>query len=175
MGILPAFDGIDIGISHSRFNGYLDFEIPNALDEHVRLFVNEWVAATDEDKVLVSQMMDRVHSSVLSAYAERMSALAVREKDMGVLREAVLALGLAFLSAWDDRDTLTVMPLPWHSAKLLETDPKALFEKCANELDGRLAEALRMFSNRDSQNQTIECMGYRIGSNDGGFVYERTW
>jgi hypothetical protein len=171
---VQAMDALDQAISAEKFNGYLPLTIPHDLDAIPGQFVGSYSRADIVDREL-APTLHRGADSVLLAFSERQAALAVRIQSQDILRLSVLAIGLASLVTNDERDGMLVMPLPWRTAELLRQEPKSVFVAAAETLPPVAQKALLAFANRDSEDQTLACMGYVEGSDGGGFRYVRTW
>lgn len=161
-------------VSSTQFHGYGPRPIPHDLDRKVDQFIEACLsAAHDERQLLECLPMDAV--SVLLAFAERQAALAVRAKSLELVVRALIAVSVSAEIRGDEREGMLILPLPWHSAELLGADPADVFKSAAAILPASGAAVLLGFSKRSRDDQTLDCMGYKTGSDEGGFRYVRTW
>jgi hypothetical protein len=91
-------------LTGKQFNGYLRLRLPHELDDVVNQVVAAYRSATPaERQAIVSDMQPRA-AGVLSAYGERMAAIAVRSQSVEPLQRGLVAMGMA------DRDSRTTAP-----------------------------------------------------------------
>jgi hypothetical protein len=172
--LVDALNSLEEAVAHTEFTGYGPREIPHKLDSLPEAVVDLYLAADSHDKELVS-CLSAVAAQVLCSFAERLSAVAVRNESAVALKRSLLALGIAASIETDERNVLSVASLPWHSAKLLGINPSVVFMESAMQLPRPGREFLLAFSRRPPESRSIACMGYIEGSDNDGFRYERTW
>ena len=165
---------LETAVSNKLFHGYGPRPIPDDLDQRLGQFVATYLSSSLDEQALL-KCLPRETADVLLAFAERQAALAVRMKSHHTLTQSLVALGLAAEINNDESQSMSVFPLPWHAAKQLAAEPKIAFTQASSLLPqiGRLA--LLSFCQRTPEDQTLSCMGYVAGSEDGGFRYVRTW
>lgn len=169
-----ALATLESEISSNLFHGYGPRAIPHELDGKLERFVEAYLEAAQSEHELLS-CLPRDATDVLLAFAERQAAHAIRAKSQELLVRSLVALGLAAEIADDERECMSVLPLPWHSAKVLAGKPKVIFEQASVLLPATGRQALLAFCQRAPEDQTLSCMGYVAGSDQGGFRYVRTW
>ncbi|HCN76762.1 MAG TPA: hypothetical protein DIT13_06160 [Verrucomicrobiales bacterium] len=169
-----ALTCFESAVSSTQFHGYGPRPIPHDLDGAVDRFIDAYLSATHEERRLLECLPTNA-ASVLLAFAERQATLAVRVKSKELLVRALIAVGLSAEIRADEREGMMILPLPWHSAQFLDYNPADVFKQAATVLPAVGAQALVSFSQRSPDDQTLDCMGYRTGSDEGGFRYVRTW
>ena len=171
---IEALTTLENEISSELFHGYGPLVIPHELDHRIEQFIDRYLAATNTERELL-KTLPRDASHVLLAFAERQAAHAIRASSQEPLVRSLIAVGLAAEVADDGREGMSVLPLPWHSAELLASEPKVVFEQASALLPAKGTQALLAFCRRAPEDQTLCCMGYVAGSDQGGFRYVRTW
>lgn len=152
--------------------GYGRLPIPSNRDIEVMALLGSAIGSSSLSQF--GGQLRREHHMVLRAFAERMASLGVRTKDAGKLKVGLVALGLAGLED-GCREALLLLPLFYHAAGLLGMHPRALFVSAQALLQRPSALQLEQFLARRDEDKSLESMGYRIGSDDDGFRYERMW
>lgn len=142
--------------------GYLDWPLPSTRDTEI----GELLATRPAPELGESS------GRVLLVFAERMAALAVRDRDPDTLRRGLRAAAVAAEVESDSRGVVLVLPTLWHSAGLLGLDRAAEFTAFADQTGGELVAG---FAGRRPEDQTLECMGYVEVDDADGFRYQRTW
>lgn len=153
--------------------GYLKWSIPHERDGEIARIVDRF--ARDIEQGCPRAPLNGDQGQALAVFAERMASLAVRDRDPEYIRRGLLALGLAASVSYDVREEILVMSLLWRSAVLLGIDAAHLFTSIGAVLNGRGGQQLASFAQRSPEHQSIEAMGYVVGSDDAGFRYRRTW
>lgn len=153
--------------------GYLKWSIPHERDGQIAEVVDRFARDIEQGRPRAPLNGDQ--GKALAGFAERMAALAVRERDPEHLRRGLLALGLAASVSYDIREEILVMPLLWRSAELLGIDPAHEFTAIGAAVGGPGGEQLVSFVRRSARDRGIEAMGYVEDTDEGGFRYRRTW
>lgn len=161
-------------LSTGVYSGYLPKRIPDPLDAKIAIFI-DWFLDSDELEQGLLSCLPANASEVLLVFAERQAALAVRSSSMRALPASAVAIGMAAAIADDEREGMLVMPLPWRAAAMLGVHQAHLFASNASKVPGKGAQALLAFVSRKPEDQSLDCMGYREGSDADGFRFERTW
>lgn len=161
-------------IGKGTFDGYLRRVIPHPLDAVVRTVVRSYQESDDDEQALIT-CLPRQAASVFLVFAERQAALAVRMQLPTALMEAAVAIGLAASALDDAREGMLVMPVVWHAAAMLGVHQSHLFSSAAGKVRASGAQALTAFIGRKPEDQTLECMGYKEGTDKDGFRFVRTW
>ncbi|WP_295637665.1 hypothetical protein [uncultured Methylibium sp.] len=161
-------------LTSGTFDAYLPRPIPHDLDAFVQTIVRSYQESEADEQALIACLPDQ-GASILLGFAERQAALAVRTKRPSALAEAAVAVGLAAAARDNDREGMLVMPVVWHAAALLGVHQQHLFRSAAGKVAGPGSRALSAFVERKPEDQTLECMGYREGSDKDGFRFVRTW
>ena len=174
LSFIDALASLENEISIGLFQGYGPLEIPHELDHKIEQLIGSFLAAKHSERELLSSLPGDA-SNVLLAFAERQAAHAIRANSQEPLVRSLIAVGLAAEVADDGRAGISVLPLPWHSAHLLASEPKLVFERASTLLPAKGKQALLAFCQRAPEDQTLRCMGYVAGSDQGGFRYVRTW
>ena len=154
-----------------QFNGYLKIKLPHDLDAVVDSAVD---AYRGEDASRRQQMIDETTlgvAGVLSAYGQRMAAVAVRAQSPVVLERALLAVGIAQGRLQDPRDNLYPLAAINHSATLLGTDLGQVIDRVATLLPAPAVQALRAFASRAERDKSLRAMGLGTAGQGAEFRY----
>jgi hypothetical protein len=170
--LTDLLDALGRQFADGSFNGYLPREIPHELDDRVRAVLRSFLAAPDDERVLLACLP---RSSVFLLFAEREASRAVRQRSPELLMDAAIAIGMAAVQHNDEREGVMVMPVVWHAAAQLGVAQAPLFTSAANQVPEAGAKALLDFLTRKPENQTLKCMGYREGADHDGFRFVRDW
>lgn len=142
-----------------QFNGYLKIKLPHALDAVVDSVVDAYRGEhASRRQQMIDEATPRV-AGVLSAYGQRMAAVAVRAQSPAVLERALVAVGMAHSRLEDPRDNLYPLAAINHSATLLGTELGQLIDRVATALPDPAVQALRDFASRADQDKSLRAMG----------------
>lgn len=161
------------------FNSLIDDEhmdyssqpIPYELDYVVSDLVNLYKSLSPVEREIVYSLASERNSYTLLAFAERMAALAVREKSRERLLDGLLSLIIENYNA-DWRDNVTKLAPLYHSAVKIGIDPQSLFTEAASYGNNEVAEVIRDFSQREPEDRSIEAFGYKETYESDGFRYK---
>src|SRR5690242_4318116 len=96
-------------LADREFNGLLRRRIPHALDDVVERVVADYRSAPPtQRRDMLGEVQPRI-ADVLSAYGERMAAVAVRQSSTEPLRRGLVAMGMAEGALTDPRNNLLVL------------------------------------------------------------------
>ena len=151
--------------------GYLYWPLPNHLDDELTRIIKSFVDSPHATQDMIGARFRGEYSGMLQSFAERMSILGVRESSPERLFDGLVALVIEDFSA-DYRETMPIVSLLYNSALRIAADPQDLFEQAAAIASPESAQILREFTQSP---QSIEAMGYKEVTDDGGFWYQRTW
>ncbi len=115
------------------------------------------------------------HATVLSAFAERMATLAVRQGATEPLTPGLHAAAVALAAADDRRDVLPVLALLYRAAELTGADPRAAFAGAARDLPPAIADPVLGFAARSHEDRSLDAMGYVERHDPTGFRFDRAW
>ncbi len=156
-------------------NGYGPKPIPVTIDEQITQLLKAITKNSSLREVLANQMVSNTPrlSRVFIAYAERMTAYAVRKNDIHFLEFAMFALTLA---SGDSREIQMLFPLFFHSCKLLGLDAEKFFtDSSAYFTSKQLQNEAKTFPSRFDNDKSLKAMGYEIIQKGGSIRYSRTW
>jgi hypothetical protein len=154
--------------------GYGSRVFDSELDRKMTAFVDAFVAASPLEREALGSERDPRLASVMRVYAERQASLAVRRASGDELFRGFVALGAEGFVA-DAREDLLVLSLLFDAARRLRVDPREAVERAREFITAPAARYFEQFLARGPADQAIEAMGYRAGTDAGGFRYERTW
>ena len=147
--------------------------IPSSLDHYISQLIETYITTSPSQQHTISEAFSDEHSFVFLGYAQRMAALAVRDKSPSVIYKGLAALALEN-ARFDVRENMIVMATLLHSARKIGINPKKLFEDAARlATDEELIEALRNFPDRSDRDNILEVMGYEETTAPDGFRYKR--
>lgn len=160
--------------AQQRFATYGPSPIPNSRDDAVEQFIDRTRSAGPPATAAVTAHASERGRRVLRAYAERMASLAVRRRDVQLLVRAVVAVVLGGLDQ-NALEALMVMPLIENSARLLDADLAAIFEKAADAVGHPGSVNLMLWLTRAPEDRTLQSMGFVEAEDEGGFRYQLKW
>jgi hypothetical protein len=150
-----------------QFNGYLRRRIPHELDGAVDTVVEGYRVAAPRTRRAMLDQIDRPVAGVLSAYGERMAAIAVHTGSPEPLLRALIGMGMADAVLDDRRDNLIVLAAVNHAAASVGTDLDRLIEQVAGVLPESAVETLRAFAGRSERDKSLRAMALATdGSGD---------
>jgi hypothetical protein len=156
-----------------RKNPYVRQPFPTDLDEAIMDLVGRFVDADHRERLQLWVMLQPSleHSQVLVAYSERMATQALRQSDVELVREGLVAVLLE--GGRDDwRETTIALTLLYDAATRLGASGADVFgqvAKLAPKLE--VSQSIRKFSQRSPENRTIESMGYQLTMSGHGVTY----
>lgn len=151
--------------SMRRHDALLDFEI------HLSKTWDEFRTLTSVEWTELRSFLDSTFATALLIYSMRMSMLAVRNRDEGLLHNAVMALTVDDHLV-DDRDTQIIATLVYDAATRIGCDPEALFRAALRYTTAHRRRLLESFLGGPSYLKCITSMGYEAVETELGFVYK---
>jgi hypothetical protein len=167
-------DCILLYLASDATDGYGLSPIPSPIDEKVRNLVASFEAMDITSRQVTLSNMDERHGFVLIAFAERMSSLAVRTKNVDLIAEALSALAISARLVYF-KEVMPVVSLLYRSAQNLGIDPRRPLSDPFCVGDEGFSEFVNKFPDRSHEDRSIEAMGYEENSDGDGFLYKRTW
>jgi hypothetical protein len=154
-----------------EFNGYLRIRIPHELDNKVRQLVQSFRAASAQARgELISALSPRA-ASVLSAFGERMAAVAVRTRSPEHLRLGLVGMGLADARLEDPRMNLRILAAVNHSAEEIGTSLVELLNEVASDLPPEALKTFLLFTQRSDRDKSLSAMGLGTWGSGEDFQY----
>jgi hypothetical protein len=156
-----------------RKNPFVRQPFPTDLDEAISDLIGRFVDADRGERLQFWEMLQptREQSQVLLAYAERMATQALRQADVALIREGLIAVQLE--GKRDDwRETIISLTLLYDAITRLHAPAADMFHRVA-KLAPKLevSESIRKYSQRAPANRTIESMGYELRMSGQGVAY----
>ncbi|WP_322756239.1 hypothetical protein [Frankia sp. Cas3] len=111
-------------------------------------------------------------ASLLAVFAERMAALAVRNRDQEDLQVGLLAAAIACEKSRDFRDVVHPISLLWRSAELIGLDPVLEFQAAERRLPFK-SNFLSGYPKRPVEMRNIQVMRYIESADADGFLYKK--
>jgi hypothetical protein len=142
-----------------RFDGYLRRRLPHELDRLVDAAVAAYRSGSTETRQAMTNDLGPRVAGVLSAYGERMAAMAVRTRSAEPLRRGLVAMGVAEEHLDDSRTNLIVLGAVNHSAKTIGTDLATIIDDVAADLPARVLGTFRTFDSRSERDKSLQAMG----------------
>jgi hypothetical protein len=114
------------------------------------------------------ESLDKHDRLALGRYGMRQATVALRQRSVRRLRDALLATALAQLGRQSDaRDDMVGLAVHHIVAQQIGADPRAVFEAIAGRLpDGPVSDLLRVFGAR--QEVTPEAFGWQLVQTSNG-------
>jgi len=151
---------------------YYSHPIPSKIDDKINESLAKFKLYDQEQVNSILEGIVGDNARVLGLFAERMASLAVRESNINRVRHGLLGL-IIYSHTVDPRDVLLVLSLLHDAIVKLGEDPKEIFLEFRS-LTGD-ENFLDKFIARNDEDKSIDEMGYEESSNEGGFLYKRTW
>lgn len=160
----------DIAAFESR-PGYGLEPFPSPRDDEIRAVIGRIQNSHDYSN-LRSALLPRAWR-MLNAFALRMASLAVRERDLGVVRDGLVALQLAFDLTDDFRDMIAALTLLHRAIEMIGGDPAREFA-AAFEISGERHHTMAHFLERSPERKRIERSHFEEGADETGFRFVRS-
>ena len=156
-------------LSGKQFDGYLRRRLPHELDGIVGSIVDAYRQGLPPLRMEMLGDMSARAAGVLSAYGERMAAIAVRNRSEEVLSQGLVAIGIADTALDDPRNNLLVLAVVNHSASMLGTDLERLLDGVAADLPRSALVNFRAFAARAATDKSLSAMG--LGTSGSGETF----
>jgi hypothetical protein len=158
-------------LNDKQFKGYRLRPIPHPIDDIVASVVEAFQTGTPSQRqAVLDDMTDRA-GSVLCAFAERLAAVAVRNRSAEPLQEALVAVGIAVEALDDYRDHLYPLVTVNHSAVMLGMSFAALVESVAHQLPATGLARLHEFDRRDERHRSLRAFELQTQGEGSDFRY----
>lgn len=166
MGAMDQFAG-------KRFTGYLVMRLPHELDEVVTAAVAGYRRADPAARRATAESVQPRAAGVLSAYGQRMAAMAVRTGSKEPLLNALVGVGLAQARLQDPRGNLIVLAAVNHAADTVvgQNALGGLVDEVAGVLPAASATVLRTFADRPAHAKSLPSMGLQGWGDREHFLY----
>lgn len=159
-------------LEQSKVRAYSQTPMPSELDAEVIALIGRFTNSTGQQRAALDALVADTHSFGLLIFAERMAALAVREKSAERVRVGLLAIAIENFR-WDLREDIMVMSLLYDSAVKIGADADATFRSMYEHAPPRVAQELENFIERPAELKRIAVMGYHEVDDAAGFRYDR--
>ena len=163
-----AFDPGDL--SQERFRAYGLAPIPDERDDAVATFVTALMTCGPDCVTAVVGRVQYSAMSVLQAYAERMSSLAVRTGDGRRLPDCLVAVYVGGLCQGEN-ESLMSLALIDDAATRLQIDLKEVMARATLVLGSGAEEPWTAWLQRSRHDRSIEAMGFVASEDQDGFRY----
>jgi hypothetical protein len=158
-------------LTGKQFNGYLRIRLPHELDVVVDQVVAAYRSATPAVRqAIVSDLHPRA-AGVLSAYGERMAAIAVRSQSVEPLQRGLVAMGVADRRLEHYRTNLYVLAAVNHSAVAIGSDLPNVIDSIAPDLPEAALARFRRFTERSERDKSLQAFGLGVVGAGGTFRY----
>jgi hypothetical protein len=154
-----------------RFNGYLGIRLPHELDAVVESVVVDHMAATEAARRQTLEAVQPRAAGVLSAYGQRMAAMAVRTDSVVPLYRGVVGMGMADQMLEDPRNNLVVLAAVNHSAETIGTSLARVLTDVRRFLPERAYEKFWSFTERDERGRSLSGMALAAYGSKEDFYY----
>ena len=169
----PSLADTLVQLEQSRVRDYYAMPMPSPLDEAVAALARRYSQAPAAERTAIDARISLEHSYGFLIFAERMAALAVRERSVERVRDGLLGLALEHFRL-DLREDLMVFSLLHHSARRIGADADALFRSLGPPtVAADVAQEFERFAQRPAELKQIRVFGYHEVSDDTGFRYDR--
>jgi hypothetical protein len=149
---------------------YLRAPIPMPDDEIIRSYVN---GLCDALKDWCRPALSSREAWFLIIFAERMAALAVREKSLKLVRDGLLALAIED-GQEELPESIGAAAVLWDAATRVSSDPRGVFAAIFSNLpESEFVKSMRQFLRRPHDEQSLDAWGYRVRTENDQFRYWR--
>ncbi|MFY1668877.1 hypothetical protein ACN27G_02800 [Plantactinospora sp. WMMB334] len=154
-----------------QFDGYLAVGLPDGRDAVVESVVLDYLGAPAGERRRMLEAVRPRAAGVLSAYGQRMAAIAVRTGSVLPLRRAVVALGMADARLPDPRDNLVVLAAVSHSARILGSTLSRILDDVRRHLPEPAHATFRAFVAGNAGHDSLSAMGLAAYGSTDDFRY----
>jgi hypothetical protein len=159
-------------LTGDAYDGYLRQPIPAGSDADPSAVVEAYLEANPEERATILDAVTEDAAEILEIFAEREAVVAVRCGSLEPIRFGLLATGMAIPHS-DYRCVLIGLSKLDHSAQLLGTDLRNLFEEVRFLLPEATRDFIDRFLARDDRGPSlIKSMGYGTYGSGNEFIYE---
>jgi hypothetical protein len=153
---------------------YLGEPIPAPTDSIMDHVLRVYLDSSATKRLKLRQRLDFRCASVLLVYAQRLASRAVRSESVDSIFDGLVAAGLT-VGAEDPREILQVLAPLYHSAKQLQIDPRALFERAGDRVGPDARKFFDAFLDRPDLDNILSEMEFVESRTEDGFTYLRSW
>ncbi len=153
---------------------YFHFEkkpMPCELDKDFHELINLFVQAIPTQREIILSIIDSGTADALQAYSWRLAVWGARQNSRELLLEGLIGLVIDGGKA-DIRDTISVMPVLYHSAIKIGIEPQSLFDEAASYFHNDVARILSAFPRRPPENRNLQSFYYVEVSTPEGIDYK---
>jgi hypothetical protein len=150
---------------------YLGSKMPSKHDDQLSVQVDS--LRSEGNYASAEAVLRGIKTNLLPAFAQRMSVLAVREKDRNRILSGLRAVVLASMIN-PERELVIPLSLLWNSAVLIGQSPENLFDEVRSE-SGVYGTLLSSFATRIPSDRSIAAMGYSAAGEGKSFLYVCDW
>jgi hypothetical protein len=165
------FDELRRYIAINPEDHYLKSAMPSARDSHIATIIGR--VRTEADYHNAVAALGGLRETLLPAFAQRMSVIAVRKADISYVLDGLRAI-LVANAVENARELVILLALLWHSAELIDGAAVLAFEHVANT-SGRYGEPIRAFMRRIPSERSISAMCYSAIGRGDTFNYKCDW
>ncbi|MGH9754193.1 MAG: hypothetical protein ACREA2_15555 [Blastocatellia bacterium] len=162
---------IRVNVSQRSYWSYSDKPMPCELDDDFHGLINLFSQASPAEREAILKRIDANLARALMAFSWRMGVWGARKNSREMLLKGLIALVIDG-GKFDIRDTISIMPVLYHSAVKINVDPQSLFDEAAAYYPNDVAGILSKFPKRKPQDRSLQAFDYMEVSTPEGIDYK---
>jgi len=163
-------DAIVMNVSNNKYWHYSKQPMPFELDEDMDDLIDLFIESSPAERDVILRRIDNNVAGAMMAFSRRMAVWGARRSSSDLLVKGGIALILE-AGRGDIRDTMSVMPLLYHSAIKINVDPGKVFNEAAAYYRSVVSDALLDFLKRTPRDRSLEAWGFEEVNGPEGIYY----
>ena len=164
-------EAISANTSQKKYWHYRKKPMPCDLDEDFHELIALFSQASQAERDGMLKKIDSNAAGALMAFGKRMAVWGARQNARDLLLKGLIALVIDG-GRYDIRDTISIMPLLYHSAMKIGVDPQNLFDEAAAYYPNDVARVLSKFPQRPPADRSLQSFSYVEVSTPEGLDYQ---
>jgi hypothetical protein len=157
--------------SQKAYRRFQKKPMPCELDDDFNALISMFSQASQIEREAILKQIDSVTADALMAFGWRMAVWGARLSSRELLLKGLIGLVIDG-GKYDIRDTISVMPLFYHSAVKINVDPQTLFDEAAAYYPNDVARILNKFPKRKPEERSLQAFFYVEVSTPEGIDYK---
>lgn len=162
---------IGVKVSQKSYWRYSNKPMPCDLDDDFHDLISLFSQASHTEREAMLKGVDAKIAGALMAFSWRMGIWGARKNSREMLLKGLIALVIDGGKS-DIRDTISIMPVLYHSAEKIGIDPQNLFDEAADYYPNDVARILGKFPKRKPADRSLQAFDYMEVSTPEGIDYK---
>jgi hypothetical protein len=162
---------IAANISQYAYRRFEKKPMPCSLDDDFHDLISLFSQASHTEREAMLSRIDADTAGALMAFSWRMAVWGARQNSRDLLLKGLIALVIDG-GKYDIRDTISIMPLLYHSAIKINIDPQSLFDEAAAYYPNDVARILSKFPQRKPEDRNLQSFNYVEVATPEGIDYK---